>query len=405
MRRAWLSAIAGLCVGAMVAAPVAASPAGMSLEQSPLRVAAADRPGKRTSTRSSTSSRTTTSDRSWAESLMFWRDDDRPSKPATPPVAQKASAMPSKEISPWRNPVKYLSATVAETPVAKALAGDDSPKLPQPKDRIALDTPVGPPTPELMISLAQLAERQGNIAEARAQFQQALSKWPKDVEVLRAAARMEDRLGRLDVAEGLYQRAVAADPQHAGAHNDLGLCLARQGKFSASIHEIEQAIHLQPDKALYRNNAATVLVEMKQDQRALAHLSAVHGPAVASYNLGQLLVQRGRLYDAAEHFHAALAMDPTMEPARVALAQIISSAVKPTAQSPAVVPSSSPVEAEPQLTFPATASGPRYDMSSSVPPTAYPSTSVAPQVPAYRTATAPRYLPPVPGAVPGAVVR
>jgi tetratricopeptide (TPR) repeat protein len=225
--------------------------------------------------------------------------------------------------------------------------------------------------------------------------------WPKDVEVLRATARMEDRIGQLATAETLYRRAVAVNPQHAGAHNDLGLCLARQGKLEASVQEIEQAIHLQPDKSLYRNNAATVLVELRQDQRALAHLSAVHGPAASSYNLGQLLVQRGRPQDAVAHFQAAIDMDPTMEPARVALAQVTGTPIPPTAQAPATVPQ----QPESQLTFPATATGPRYDTSGYVPPASYRPAAVAPPVPAYQTATAPRYLPPVPSATPGAVVR
>src|SRR6185295_3022232 len=106
----------------------------------------------------------------------------------------------------------------------------------------------------------------------------------------RACAQLEDRQGNLPVAEGLYQQAVAANPQNAAALNDLGLCLAREGKLEASLQQIEQAIQLQPDKTLFRNNAATVLVEMRQDQRALAHLAVVHNQADANYNLGQLLV-------------------------------------------------------------------------------------------------------------------
>src|SRR5262249_53721095 len=155
---------------------------------------------------------------------------------------------------------------------------------------------------QAMIAFAQLSEQQGNIELARSQFRQALAKWPNDVEVLRATARLEDRQGQLAVAESLYQRAVTAKPQHAGADNDLGLCLAREGKLDQSVQAIEQAVYLQPDKSLYRNNAATVLVELRQDQRALAHLSAVHGAAASNYNLGQLLVSRGRSQEAAPFF-------------------------------------------------------------------------------------------------------
>ena len=159
--------------------------------------------------------------------------------------------------------------------------------------------------------------------------------WPGQVEVLRAAARMEDRQGNLPLAENLYQQAVTANPQHAGAVNDLGLCLAREGKLQPSLQALEQAVQLQPTKALYRNNAATVLVEMHQDQRALAHLAAVHDAADANYNLGQLLVERGRPADAAQYFQAAVQQNPGMQQAQVALAKMQGSQVAVSDAGPA----------------------------------------------------------------------
>ena len=155
-------------------------------------------------------------------------------------------------------------------------------------DAISLSVPTGPPSPEFFIFAAQMCEKQGDLPQARQNLQRALSMWPGNADVLRAAARMEDRQSNLPLAENLYQQAVTANPQNAAALNDLGLCLAREGKLEPSLQVLEQAIHLQPDKSLYRNNAATVLVEMRQDQRALAHLAAVHNPAEANFNLGQL---------------------------------------------------------------------------------------------------------------------
>ena len=61
---------------------------------------------------------------------------------------------------------------------------------------------------------------------------------------------------------------------------------------------------------------------MHEDQRALAHLSAVHGAAESSYNLGQLLVDRGRPHEAIVYFQRAVELDPTMQPAHAAIAQL-----------------------------------------------------------------------------------
>ncbi len=357
---------------------------------------------------------------SWTDKLKFWKKDAQASSRVT-----AVPAKPTEEISPWRHPITYFSAVVSESPVAAAIKGDKTTE--QAADSIGLNTPTGPATPQFYIAVAQMAEQQGNADEARGQLQKGLAKWPTDVALLRAAARLEDRQGKLPLAETLYRRAVAANPQDAGALNDLGLCLARQGKLEQSVQSIEQAINIQPTKALYRNNAATVLVEMHQDQRALAHLSAVHGPAESNYNLGQLLVDRNRPHEAIAFFQRALELDPTMQQAQLAIAQLngmptIPSqyAVEPVTPqqeiAPAYGPQFAPQQQVAEPTIPATARGPAFGTSSYIPATNYvpptnyyPSSPLpqyaAPQTPVYQTATAPRYLPPVRQVPPGTMVR
>jgi Flp pilus assembly protein TadD len=199
--------------------------------------------------------------------------------------------------------------------------------------------------------------------------------------------------------------------------NDLGLCLARQGKLEASVQVIEQAIHLQPEKPLYRNNAATVLIELRQDQRALGHLAAVHGAADANYNLGQLLVQRGRAAEATPYFQAAVVQNPQMQSAHVALAKLqgknvpdATTAAQPTMQpaapatGPAVAPQQAP-PAGPQLYYPATARSPEFGASTYVPPAYYGPQRFAPPAPGPVNGQPPtRYLPPV-ASQPGPVQR
>jgi tetratricopeptide (TPR) repeat protein len=291
-------------------------------------------------------------------------------------------------------------------------------------------TPTGPVTPQLVVSLAQVSEQQGDIAQARQHYQRALAQWPGQVDLLRAAARMEDRQGQLVVAESLYQQAAAGSPGDAGALNDLGLCLARQGKLDQSVQAFEQAIHIQPDKALYRNNVATVLVEMRQDSRAIGHMAAVHGTAEPQYNMGQLLVARGRASEAEAFFEAALDTNPDMKEASFALTQLSGRtsdgpASQPTpvqsAQAPSVAASNNPAAAPaansqppaapqfgpqfgPQMSYPSEARTPGYGRSSYMPPAYQPPVvpyagqpypaNPQPSVPWVGQAT-PRALPPV----------
>jgi tetratricopeptide (TPR) repeat protein len=311
------------------------------------------------------------------------------------------------------------------------------PSAPPQNGAVSLSTAASPATPQLAIAVSQMCEQRGDISQARQHYQQALRQWPGQPDVLRAAARMEDRLGQFPIAESLYQQAVMAKPDDAAALNDLGLCLARQGKLDQSAQVLEQAIHLQPEKALYRNNAATVLVEMRQDQRAIGHLAAVHGPAEAQYNMGQLLIARNRALEAEAYFEQALDINPDMKEASSALAQLSvgkrqqvatpiastsvptqSPAVAATAPSmtPAVVPMPSQTAPQmgpqlgPQMNYPSEARSPEYGRSTyqmqqqpypQYPtaaggyPTAIPATP-QPNVPWVGQAT-PRALPPVGG--------
>jgi tetratricopeptide (TPR) repeat protein len=175
-------------------------------------------------------------------------------------------------------------------------------------------------TPELYVGMAQMSHRGGNVQQGRQFYQKALAMDGNHLEALLGAARMEDREGRLDVAQMLYQRAAAAHPNNATALNDLALCLARRGDLAGAGQTLEQAIRLEPGKALYRNNVAKVLVELNQLDQATAHLVAVHPPAVAHYNMGVLLSERGRQGEAVDYLTTAIAIDPNMEPARTMLA-------------------------------------------------------------------------------------
>jgi tetratricopeptide (TPR) repeat protein len=136
------------------------------------------------------------------------------------------------------------------------------------------------------------------------------------LQALLGMARLHDRQGEFAEATRLYERAVQQHPQSATAFNDLGLCFARQQQLDRSIDALTQAIRLKPDRALYRNNIATVLVEQGRLPQAYDHLAAVHPPANAHYNLGFLLSQAAQPAEAVRQFDMALAKDPGLQEAK-----------------------------------------------------------------------------------------
>ena len=209
-------------------------------------------------------------------------------------------------------------------PAATNVAQQSQPTQPAPQNGSA-------PTPQLYTAMAEMSQRAGNADQARSLYQKALSLDPNDMNALLGAAHMEDRLGRLDVALPLYERAANISPGNASTMNDLALCLARKGELASAQRVLETAVQLEPQNTLYRNNIAKVMVEMNWIDQAVGHLSAVHPPAIAHYNMGVLLSQRGRNAEATRHLLTATAVDPSMAPAQQLLAELGAPAAMPAA--------------------------------------------------------------------------
>jgi tetratricopeptide (TPR) repeat protein len=169
-----------------------------------------------------------------------------------------------------------------------------------------------PPGPDFYVATARVYETHNNTDAAEAMYKRALETSETNLPALLGYAHVLDRQGKLDEATHYYQQAALHHPEDATAHNDLGLCYARGGMLNESVVELAKAVELQPQKQLYRNNIATVFVELGQPQQALQHLMVTEQPAVAHYNLACLLQQRGQSQAAASHFAQAAQHDPSL---------------------------------------------------------------------------------------------
>lgn len=122
------------------------------------------------------------------------------------------------------------------------------------------------------------------------------------------------RQGRLDRAVEVYQRLLAADPDHPDALHLLGVAAHQTGKNARALELIGRAIVLQPAVAAYHANRA-------EAQRALGQLEAAaesclvaqklqpHNPEAAN-GLGLVRLAENRLEDAAAQFREALRLRP-----------------------------------------------------------------------------------------------
>lgn len=232
----------------------------------------------------------------------------------------------------FQSGIKKLSdAVTPDTPVKQA------------NDPVSLNTKAKP-SPELYVSLGLMAEQKNNYAEAERQYRAALKAQPKHLGALLAYARLKDRQNQLDEAIHLYKQAIAAHPNEAIVYNDLGLCYARHKRPREALPELERAVQLKPKEMLYRNNLATLLVELGDVDRAFQHLVAAHGEAVAYYNLGYLMQKKGQPKPAAVLFAKALEKDPSLVDARIWLDKLGVAPPQATAAAPlsVVAPEAAP---------------------------------------------------------------
>jgi tetratricopeptide (TPR) repeat protein len=170
--------------------------------------------------------------------------------------------------------------------------------------------------PGTHVAIAQLYEQSKRTVEAEAEYQMALDESRDFLPALLGYAHLQEQLGKSKEALDLYQHAVRAHPEQAAAHNNLGLCCARQNRLDDAVAAMSRAIQLDPKNPLYRNNIAAALVDQGRISEALVHLRAAHDDAAACYNLGYLLNKKGQPQAALQYFQLALASDPSMEAAR-----------------------------------------------------------------------------------------
>jgi tetratricopeptide (TPR) repeat protein len=127
------------------------------------------------------------------------------------------------------------------------------------------------------------------------------------------AVRLHQR-GELGGAVRIYERIVRKIPDHAVAHNLLGLSYFQSGKLEEAAASIEKALSLKPDLTDAHYNLGIVLYGLGRYEDAVDHfrrfLALKPGDAEARNSLGASLKELGRLDAAIEAFQRAVDSQP-----------------------------------------------------------------------------------------------
>lgn len=101
--------------------------------------------------------------------------------------------------------------------------------------------------------LGELAEREGRLDDAAAQYAKAVTLAPGDWEFAILAGNIPYRAGRYAEALGWYQKAAAAAPDNAVPLRLVGAANHMIGDYGAAASAFQQSIAIQPTAATYTN--------------------------------------------------------------------------------------------------------------------------------------------------------
>lgn len=126
--------------------------------------------------------------------------------------------------------------------------------------------------------------------------------------------------GDAAMAEREFRKVLAADPDNAPAHNNLGNAYLRQGRLEEAISSYKKAVKLDVNMGLAYSNwgyALEALGDVKKAVKLYAIATRVTpGDAWPHNRLGEIEMKRGNRAKALEHWRKGAAIDPNSEAAR-----------------------------------------------------------------------------------------
>ena len=184
-------------------------------------------------------------------------------------------------------------------------------------------------TADIQVTQGRSLEQQGEIEKAMAAYRDAVKRDAHRADALLRLAVLHDKQGRFKESAKLYCKALEADPGNPDIFCDRGYSLYLQHHWADSEMNLQQAIALNPDHRRAHNNLGIVLAHTNRLDSARAEFqrggcTQAEGLANAAFCLST----DGRLEEARNHYRLALAADPASRAAKVGLKQLETTLVK-----------------------------------------------------------------------------
>ena len=163
-------------------------------------------------------------------------------------------------------------------------------------------------------AMANLLYARNDVAGGMAQSRRSIALAPNFAEAHNDLGVGLARQGKFAEADSEYRRALVLKPSYDEAEGNIGVVTAQQGKLDQAIEWYQDALTANPDNADAHVNWGNALVRLGKPGEAIGHYQeALHirpDHADAHHNWGVALAQQGKYAEAIEQFRQALAINP-----------------------------------------------------------------------------------------------
>jgi Tfp pilus assembly protein PilF len=176
---------------------------------------------------------------------------------------------------------------------------------------------------KLYLKTAKEFEKQGQTEKAINLYEKARAIDPGVAKTAsRRLAVLYDRAGEFSKSLAEYEQLVQENPKDADLLNDLGYSYYCRGDWANAETWLTKAVQIDPNhKRAWTNLGLARAQQAKWDESFQAFCKSVR-PAEAHCNIAFVLGAQGRIDEAKEQYRQALALDPSLQLARGALAQL-----------------------------------------------------------------------------------
>ena len=165
-----------------------------------------------------------------------------------------------------------------------------------------------------LLQHARTLEASSQPEEALKAYRAAAQLRPHDVSVLQGTAWLLRRMGHVDEALPLLQKALVLEPERPELHNDMGVLFQDREDFAKAITFHKRALRFKPDFTPALINIGVAQKRLGRIEEAIqAYQAALEIDAnlpEAHNNLGNLYRIQGRHAEALQHIQRALQLRP-----------------------------------------------------------------------------------------------